>query len=1397
MADTDYGVLSASCSCELDSDGQCICTVTGKARVRYSGCYSIMRCWWVGEVMYWDELYNIDLESGSSAYFNYNGSFDNSNPTADYYFLALVWLKDDETIETLSQEEIITPEECKKLVTDCILSVRAKDADTDTYMSAVWVYIDSEYVGLTLGSTQKLFTLETGYSTITLAKDGYVSKVINTHSLAAGETFTVDTTMEIDVKEGTVNVTTVDCWTDAVITGAKVYVGGVYQQKTTPCTLSLESSGIFGYEFLATKEYFLDPSRIRVVEAGKTIDLEIRMQAVGMQCDISLDSIEVPDTFPPPFLPTGLPSLVFALKMPYTPGTFTYYGIGWVASVVHPAAADVAKAFVDSLVVTVNGAVISPTYVTGTEAISFDIFGILESMDFSSVSEVRIQISHATRIWFDTFDYGNTSILESATESITIPFAAPGLCSFLPVMSGPAGIPLTLPTLPTLPPTIGDSVLDIDLGAACEDLVSPSAVPIKIFLFGSDTPAIDMSVSPTSYAPDLSTHILSAIAAMIVAGTEIPTSMSVLLNCPEDYSADGFSSTMTDTELTIPLTEPGLCTFTPTMSGPAGILLTPPTLPTLPPTISDSVLAIDLGAACEGLTAPAAVPIKIFLFGSDTPAIDMSVSPTSYAPDLSTHILSAIAAMIVAGTTVPTSMPVLLTCPEDYSVDGFSSTMTPTELTIPLTKPGSVFCGVSLSLIQPAGIVASLSELGVPGLNLTTLPITGTMGIACTEDGAAITRPAGVGFPDIDLYVMGEFVDTIDMAAPGDFAYDIFSLIDVAKLIDQNITEISVKILYPTAVWIEGTTTVDDVDLVEKTLSIPVTLPGSPGDIFCDIVADLTVPDKIPLEVTGMLPSGTTDLLVDLDLSAACDDGAPTDPFSGLYAIAFVNDTSLGYIYPDSDGKCSLDLATAWHVILSTINAGDSTIELEIEYPKKVNYTTPGVTEWGTKTETIDLDIPDTPDPSPGDIFCDIVADLTAPDTILLEATGMLPPGTTDLMVDLDLSAACDDGAPTDPFSELYATAFVNDTSLGYMYLDSAGKCSLDLATAWHTILPTITAGDSTIELEIKYPKQVKYSTPTVQNWGTKTKTIDLDMPDGPECVLTAADYFTCPDGTVIQLNKCVNGVKVPTGATCPGAPPDPSDPSDPSGPGCLLTAADFFTCPDGTVIQLNKCVNGFKVSTGETCQGAPPEPPEPPGPTCTEGAVKDLFVCPDGTRLYLKKCENGIWVDTGESCPETPECTESEYFTCPDGTTIELYSCVEGKRVATEAKCPVVEIDTKMVYVVAPLLARVGKKTKIVGISYCGVTKVGGEKAWITINGQLLTTTTTRAGELKANWTPVVPGLYTICVTVPESSACNAAASSCTMMQVVEELSVEEIKAAEEEFENAKEWIGQIMERI
>ena len=120
-------------------------------------------------------------------------------------------------------------------------------------------------------------------------------------------------------------------------------------------------------------------------------------------------------------------------------------------------------------------------------------------------------------------------------------------------------------------------------------------------------------------------------------------------------------------------------------------------------------------------------------------------------------------------------------------------------------------------------------------------------------------------------------------------------------------------------------------------------------------------------------------------------------------------------------------------------------------------------------------------------------------------------------------------------------------------------------------------AGMAGIAISLKYPSKIEYSSPgTVKEWKTVHAYTRLNVTDirKPECVLTAADYFTCLDGTRIQLNKCVNGVKVPTGETCPTPTP------------ALMRKTVHITTPSITRVGKKTDIVAFVYSDGEKSSG-------------------------------------------------------------------------------------------------------------------------------------------------------------------------------------------------------------------
>ena len=1115
-----------------------------------------------------------------------NGSSGLTVPVPGEYSYNLKVKHDDyqdwtESIIVLRGQQVSKIADMVPEPTDATLYIRVYSSETGSAIDAK-VYVDDSYVGTTDGTSGLTKTVSVGYHTILLKKDDYQDYTVDPAIyFNAGDLKSVSEFLDPEVQVGSVYVTTVDGWTDAVITGAKVYVGGVDTGETTPCTLDLEPRAVLGYEFTATKDHFTAPANQHVVNANETSSLEIRMQAIGMQCDISLGSIVKPDVFPPPPPTISLPSPLFGFKIPFDVGDFTYYGIGWLASLYNPSPATVASALAKSLVVTVNGAEVTPIYTTGTEDVSFDLLAILQNMDLSDISDLEIEITYATRLWFNTFDFEDNEAINTSTATVTIPISNP-FCTIAPDLSGlPVEIPVLLNPATFLPSfDTGAATLPIDFTAVCEGLSStPTAIPMSLIMSDGGTGIVERSAKPgTPQNIDISSIILAYLNSFDTLPNPANydnLDVSFAIEYMAKWDGTDFSEPTTTATTTIPL------------------------------------VVADYGGMCD-LTGYVT-----------TESLYLPMLPTSLdlaACNVSLHLSKNVC-------------------------DGTDRTLV--EI---------------LSAATLGGGIAFVYHTQVAAVNLI-----GILPVNTSGEGTLNITPLLVAHPLLfidqpdEITLIVKFASVVTFFAPVSVAYS------------------------------------------EETRHISVHY-AEPGDIFCDLVAAIDMP-SLPLRMSALgLSLDTTDpQTLGLTLAPTCDAGAPDNPFNGLEcaSLAVGGVTFANLPSYDTSGYASVDLATHSFTLLGEIlenlaeGAASGTLAIDVTYPLTVKYSSPTVQEWETTTVNVPFNIEhDTP-----------------PECVLTAADYITCDG---IMIPIRM-------------------------------------CQLDGSKI--DIVPTPTC------------------------------------PEGPAppCVLTADDYITC-DGVPIPIRMCLpDGSKVdivPT-PTCPEGPAPP----------CVLTADDFLACPDGSVIQINECVNNVKVPTGATCDVTPPPEPEP---ECVDGARQGLYLCSDGKTIVADiVCVNGVWVP-GPTCPDTPQCTSDQVIHCQDGSTVTVTKCVNGLWVPVEgAKCPEPEPDTKMVYVIAPLLSRVGKKVKIVGISYCGVTKVGGEKAWVTVNGKLLTTTTTRAGELKATWTPIVPGLYTICVSIPESSSCKSSASSCTVMQVVEELTADEIAASEAEFESAKEWIGQVMERI
>jgi hypothetical protein len=372
--------------------------------------------------------------------------------------------------------------------------------------------------------------------------------------------------------------------------------------------------------------------------------------------------------------------------------------------------------------------------------------------------------------------------------------------------------------------------------------------------------------------------------------------------------------------------------------------------------------------------------------------------------------------------------------------------------------------------------------------------------------------------------------------------------------------------------------------------------------------------------------------------------------------------------------------------------------------------------------------------------------------------------------------------------------------------------------------------------------------------------------------VLDATDYYTCPDGTVLQLNECVNGVKVPIypQPTCPEVPPE-----------CALDATDFYTCPDGTVLQLNECVNGDKVPIDPT-----PTCPEPEAIVCnitnvvevvplnvtiSEFGILTVDRCDIDVQLYVDACgksmteilavtggflnlnyANGTrfasipldiygegvldiapyalnWLLSLAEIPATldlvlvcptkvtfstptaeyaevpvaigiqvteppapPECVldATDYYTCPDGTVIQLNECVNNVKVpivptptcppVPEPPAPPPTVGRSLVMAVTNMVPE-GKKVDVVVQSLCAGVESDGEDATLLVDGVAITTRQTANGEVSFKWVAAGVGNRMVCVEIPASMTCPYPGSVCRQVKVVTYLPEVKDQVAEE----------------
>ncbi len=567
-------------------------------------------------------------------------------------------------------------------------------------------------------------------------------------------------------------------------------------------------------------------------------------------------------------------------------------------------------------------------------------------------------------------------------------------------------------------------------------------------------------------------------------------------------------------------------------------------------------------------------------------------------------------------------------------------------------------------------------------------------------------------------------------------------------------------------------------------------------------------------------------------------------------------------------GGNTIPVAQLTALINLAIAAGSITLDtssapIQLTYPSEI---TDGVVTGITELNgTIGIaEIPD--------IFCDLSVSASDPGVIPFEIPlyGGIPTLSVPIPITAMFRAVCDDGVLADRLTFIDAEVFVNDIPFGTIRPDITGRTDFDLATDL-TWLTTIHLGDPTMVLKIRFPRQLKCSTPTPVGTQEYTKEISIDVTvEEPECVLDATDYYTCPDGTVLQINECVNNVKVPIvpTPTCPEIPPE-----------CVLDATDFYTCPDGTVLQLNECVNNVKVPIVPipTC----PEPEAivciitnvvevvPLNVTISEFGILTVDRCDIDVQLY-KDCDKSMaeilavtggflnlnyadgtrfasipldiygegvldiapyalsWLLSLTEIPATldlvlvcpskvtfstptveyeevpvtigiqvtgppapPECVldATDYYTCPDGTVIQLNECVNGVKVpiVPAPTCPEVPpppappaVGRSMVMAVTNMVPE-GKTVDIVVQSLCAGVESDGEDATLKVDGEAIQTRPTKEGEVSFRWVAAGVGNRMVCVEIPASMTCPYPGSVCRQVKVVTYLPEVKEQVAEE----------------
>ncbi|RKY40757.1 MAG: hypothetical protein DRP85_07960, partial [Candidatus Makaraimicrobium thalassicum] len=447
---------------------------------------------------------------------------------------------------------------------------------------------------------------------------------------------------------------------------------------------------------------------------------------------------------------------------------------------------------------------------------------------------------------------------------------------------------------------------------------------------------------------------------------------------------------------------------------------------------------------------------------------------------------------------------------------------------------------------------------GMPSIDVSTLPVSVDMSALCTQDTSPVTTPSELFPLHPELYVMDNLVKTFDIDSSGHASFDIInnvrSLLSAGSIASTT-TSIPIKLRFPYSVELPSKTV---TEYREITSWLPLKIPKIttctviiPDDAF-------TVPTEIPLKfpAPGELGSPTLDtgsLPVNVTMfTVPCmQDSTPVSKPSGLMPIPidlYVLGEKVTTLSRSSEGPFSYDIASFITGKLPSITPDITSIPVKIRFPKRIDFSSPGtIVSYGEIEKSISIKKTFAEIPGVKELLCAItgsLSDIASIPITIPELGGFPSLGVGSIPVDLSLSATCakdgsNEAVPSGLFSELSAEVFLDSTKITDIYPNSYGNASFDLASFASTLLSGVT-GSTSKTLTVRYPSRVKIGSVEVLEYADITKTISLTPEAAPHGGCTEGAFmspFTCPDGSVINLLKCVGGKWVSSGQSCPPAP--------------------------------------------------------------------------------------------------------------------------------------------------------------------------------------------------------------------------------------------------------------------